>query len=284
MNELTQFKDNSGKVVYSARELHAYLGSEKKFTDWFKYQIESLNLVDRDYSELIPKKGINSEITRKRGRPAKDYALTLTTVLTITARANQPGTEMTKALAQDVAQRMEPSVLDYARALVRASDENKGLKECLALSEHKTEEVIKELEGAEKRIQQQEPKVEYYNRSVSSAGTLSLSETIKVLNFGWKDGRNKFCRFLRAAGIFFQNKNEPKQEYIAKGYFKLHEQVVEHKILPDEIILVATVTPLGIKRLSEWMRKCGFDDEAKVDKYIEEKEKEFTSKHSYKGN
>jgi hypothetical protein len=43
------------------------------FTSWFKYQIETLHLVEgTDYSELITKNVINSEIKRKRGRPAKN--------------------------------------------------------------------------------------------------------------------------------------------------------------------------------------------------------------------
>jgi phage anti-repressor protein len=60
--------------ITSVRELHARMGSSKDFTDWFKYQIESLKLVEgRDYSELSPKKGEYSGI--KRGRLAQDFAL-----------------------------------------------------------------------------------------------------------------------------------------------------------------------------------------------------------------
>jgi phage anti-repressor protein len=128
MNELNQFQSKDGKVVYSARELQAYLGITKDFTDWFKFQVEKCNLIKgNDFVDFSPKLGVNSDIKRKRGRPAKDFALTLSTVLTITARTNQTGTEMTKALAVDVAKRKEPTIEDYARALIARSDENRAL-------------------------------------------------------------------------------------------------------------------------------------------------------------
>lgn len=53
----------------SAKELHVYLGSVRDFPSWFKYQVESLYLIEgRDYSELITNNVTNSEIKRGRGR------------------------------------------------------------------------------------------------------------------------------------------------------------------------------------------------------------------------
>ena len=128
MNELNQFQTNDGRIGYSARVLHAYLGSERDFTSWFKYQVENCNLIEgKDYSEFSPKNGEYSGIKRGRGSPAKDFALTLTTVLTITERANKTGTAMTKALVTEVAERKELSILDLARELIARIDQNKAL-------------------------------------------------------------------------------------------------------------------------------------------------------------
>lgn len=46
---------------------------------------------------------------------------------------------------------------------------------------------------------------------------LSLSTTTKLLKLPF--GRNNLCKSLREKGIFFQNSNEPKQEYCERGYF-----------------------------------------------------------------
>jgi phage anti-repressor protein len=60
-----------GRRIFSARELHAYLGSNRDFTNWFDYQVESCSLIkDKDYSELTTKNVGNSGIKRGRGRPA----------------------------------------------------------------------------------------------------------------------------------------------------------------------------------------------------------------------
>lgn len=64
----------SDKYV-NVRELHPYLGSKRKFTNWFEYQVENCNLIEgKDYSELTTKNVINSGIKRGRGRPAKEFS------------------------------------------------------------------------------------------------------------------------------------------------------------------------------------------------------------------
>jgi phage anti-repressor protein len=46
MNGLSQFQTNDDRIVYPARKLYDYLGSERKFTNWFKYQIYNCNLIE----------------------------------------------------------------------------------------------------------------------------------------------------------------------------------------------------------------------------------------------
>jgi Rha family phage regulatory protein len=59
------------------------------FRFWFKYQVENLRLIQgEDYSELTLKFSENSDIKRKRGRPAKDYALTFKIAMTINPDSN----------------------------------------------------------------------------------------------------------------------------------------------------------------------------------------------------
>ena len=60
---------------YSSQELHIRLGSQMDFTSWYKYQIESLKLIEgQDYSELSLKNSEYSGIKRGRGRPAKEFS------------------------------------------------------------------------------------------------------------------------------------------------------------------------------------------------------------------
>ena len=45
MNELIPISDNDGKKAVNARELHVFLESKQKFTDWIKNRIEKYDLV-----------------------------------------------------------------------------------------------------------------------------------------------------------------------------------------------------------------------------------------------
>lgn len=46
MNELIPISDNDGKKAVNARELHVFLESKQKFTDWIKNRIEKYDLVE----------------------------------------------------------------------------------------------------------------------------------------------------------------------------------------------------------------------------------------------
>jgi len=233
MNDLRQFKDNSGNTVYSARELHAYLGSERNFTTWFDYQVESCNLTkDKDYSELLTNNVINSGIKRGRGRPAKDYALSLTAILTINARANQTGTVMTKALAQDVAQRKELTILDYAREIVKLADNNKvileknqELSQAKELAEHKAEEsektVERIIEVTNEKLSHHKDQVEFADRVSNDKRLYPIGSVAKLLQLDI--GRNDLFEILRNDKILMKSENpvqdnEPYQQY--KQYFE----------------------------------------------------------------
>jgi anti-repressor protein len=96
--------------------------------------------------------------------------------------------------------------LEALKALV-ASEEEKIL-----LTEQK-----KVLEG---KIEEQEPKVEFYDRILSSDDTIDIGETAKVLKLGY--GRNILFQILRREKILMEN-NLPYQSFIDSGYFTVIE-------------------------------------------------------------
>ena len=64
--------NEQGQNCVSARELHEGLEVEKKFTDWIKNQLNSVDAVEN--IDFFPLKGKTSEIG---GRPSIDYVLTV---------------------------------------------------------------------------------------------------------------------------------------------------------------------------------------------------------------
>ncbi|MBA7539158.1 hypothetical protein ES705_31437 [subsurface metagenome] len=59
-------------------------------------------------------------------------------------------------------------------------------------------------------------------------------------------GRNILYKKLRVLGVYFKNRNEPKQKYVEAGYFKLKEHIIPRKNYPDKLFIKVLVTQMGI--------------------------------------
>lgn len=88
------------------------------------------------------------------------------------------------------------------------------------------------------QIEQDKPKVEFYNDVTGSDDTITIGEVAKVLNIKGM-GRNKMFAFLRDQGVLRAN-NEPYQTYIDRGYFRLVESKFQ-KPNGDTCINIKTV-------------------------------------------
>ena len=79
------------------------------------------------------------------------------------------------------------------------------------------------LEQEKKRLEdktaRQEPLVSFAQAAFKAEGKVDIGQAAKILNLGY--GRNTLFGKLRDAGIFFKDRNEPKQKYIDAGYFEM---------------------------------------------------------------
>jgi prophage antirepressor-like protein len=78
----------------------------------------------------------------------------------------------------------------------------------------------KAIEVANKAIELQKPKVEFYDAVTGSDDTIDMAQASKVLNMGI--GRNNLFELLRSRKILLDN-NTPKQAYVDRGWFRLIE-------------------------------------------------------------
>lgn len=101
-------------------------------------------------------------------------------------------------------------------------------------------------------IQEQKPKVEFYDDVTGSDDTIGMAEVAKILNLGI--GRNKIFELLRKNYILQQN-NTPYQKYVDLGYFR----IIESKYtLPDgttKISLKTVVFQKGLDFLRKTLKK-----------------------------
>lgn len=106
-----------------------------------------------------------------------------------------------------------------ARALIVAQDTIKRKEERLKQLEEEnlhSQEVIGE---KEEKIAKQEPYVSFAKAAFKAEGKVDIGQAAKILNLGF--GRNTLFKKLKEAGVFFNDRNEPKQKYIDAGYFQM---------------------------------------------------------------
>ena len=73
---------------------------------------------------------------------------------------------------------------------------------------------------------------------------IDVGQSAKIL--GLPFGRNTLFQKLREKGIFFCNRNEPKQEYINRGYFELKEKFIERNSHDGFTVIKVLVTQKGL--------------------------------------
>lgn len=117
----------------------------------------------------------------------------------------------------------------------------------LQLAQNWAEEQNKRI-AAEKTIKMLQPKAELMEKVLDADEKIDIGQAAKILELPF--GRNTMFEKLREMGIFFKNRNEPKQNYIEKGYFQLKEKFIERNNHDGFVIIKVLVTQRGLEFLS----------------------------------
>lgn len=128
-----------------------------------------------------------------------------------------------------------------ARALLVAQDTMKRKDERIRQLEGKVETVIKENNKLR-------PKAEFMDKVMDADERIDIGPSAKILNLPF--GRNTLFQKLRDMGVFFKNKNEPKQEYVKRGYFVLKEKWIDRNNHDGFMVLKVLVTQKGLEFLA----------------------------------
>lgn len=209
MSELIKITKNSSNLeVVSAKELYSFLELDKsQWARWRKRNITNneFALKNIDYTELD---------TMSR---SVDYALTIDFAkkLAMLAR-NEKGEKvrdyfiLREKQAKDLD--IKPQLPDFTNPAIaaRAWAEQYEARE---IAEAKSEKQQKQLE-------EQKPKVNFYDAVTESKDAIDIGSAAKVLDIGY--GRNKLFEKLRNLKILMSN-NQPYQKYVDCGYFRVIE-------------------------------------------------------------
>ncbi len=93
------------------------------------------------------------------------------------------------------------------------------------------------------------PRAEFADRCLDTENKVDIGQAAKLLKLPF--GRNTFFKVLRQKGIFFKNRNEPRQEYIERGYFELRQHLVPTEHHGDLSVTKVLVNQNGLFWLSK---------------------------------
>lgn len=103
------------------------------------------------------------------------------------------------------------------------------------------------IEEKDKELEVVRPKAELMDKVINTEDLVDIGQASKLLKLGF--GRNTLYKLLRKMGIFFKNRNEPKQTYVRQDYFKLKEELVTG--WPDRTYTRVYVTQKGLEFLGK---------------------------------
>jgi anti-repressor protein len=226
MEELIKIRETpSGKAV-SARELYRFLGFDK--SQWSRWYAS--NIINYDF--FIENVDYQSFDIVSNGNPTKDFALSINMAkeLSMLART-QKGKEARLYFIECEKQLKQFALPQTFSEALRLLADTKEREEKLQL-----------------QVSKLQPKADYLNHILASDSVIDIGQASKVLELPF--GRNTLFKKLREKGILFKNRNEPKQEYVAKGWFLLKEMTYNDGE-KDRINLKILVTQKGLAWISK---------------------------------
>lgn len=236
MTELISIKEYKGQKVVNARELHYFLESRQEFANWIKSRIEKYGFIEnQDYTtfDKIIKREDNPNLGTKR----KEYALTIDTAKEIAMVEGNDKGKQARQYFIECEKKLQNKAIDFSNPA-----------NVLMLAENWVKEHNLRL-AAEKTIKVLQPKADLMDKVMDTDDKIDIGQAAKILKLPF--GRNIMFSKLRKNGIFFKNKNEPKQEYIAREYFELKEKFIERNDHPGFVVIKVLVTQKGLDFLSK---------------------------------
>jgi len=205
MNELIKIEVKDGQQLASGRELHKFLEIGTEYMKWFSRMINYGFVENVDFIVIVK----NDEDDTAFGgiRKSTDHLIKLNMAKEISMlQRNEKGKE-----ARTYFIKCEEAWNSPEMILARANQ----------IQSRMIEDYAKKIEVLENKIQEDKPKVEFYNDVTDSKHTCDMQTVAKVLNFKGV-GRNTLFEILRNENIL-QPDNKPYQKFVDAGWFRLIE-------------------------------------------------------------
>lgn len=245
-DQLIPIKNNNGRTVVNARDLHEFLESKKDFSSWIKDRIERYDLAENEDYVVFTEIGENS----KGGRPKKEYALTLDAAKELSmVEGNEKGKQARKYFiaCEKKLKGENPSYLiidpiKRAEVWIQEEKERQALKE-------QAKQLTEENKNLENQIEEDTPKVIFAMAVTESKRSCFVAELAKIIcQNGMEVGQNRLFKWLRKKGYLGtkgEYYNQPMQRYVEAGLFEIKKRVITKPNGSTITVSTPMVTPAG---------------------------------------
>ena len=110
---------------------------------------------------------------------------------------------------------------------------------------------VKKTKALESKIEEDRPKVEFYDTLIELKDVLDMKKSAKILNF-YNLGRNRLYEILRGNKVLMKD-NEPYQSYFERGWFTIKESIIN-----DRVVVTTYVTNRGLEGIRKLLLKLGY--------------------------
>nr|DAN28642.1 MAG TPA: antirepressor protein [Caudoviricetes sp.] len=239
MNELIKIEVKDGQQLVSGRELHKFLEIGTEFKIWSSRIIDKYNFIEnKDFIRVYQK------CNTLGGEQEKvDLLFILSVAKEISMVAN---TEKGK-LARQYFIKCEEAWNSPEMILARANQ----------IQAKMIEDSTKKIQLLETKIEEMQPKADFYDDVADSTNICDMQTVAKTLNFKGV-GRNTLFEILRDSKIL-QYDNIPYQKYVDRGWFRLIETKYHDKKTSEPRINFKTVVfQKGIEKISNLLKELGY--------------------------
>lgn len=202
MDELIRINFDSDCPTVSGRELHAALGIETRYNDWFKRMCDYGFDEGTDFYSFLSK-------TSEGGRPATDHQLTIDMAKQLCMiQRTEIGRQFRQYFIKVEESWNSPEAV-MARALQFANQQ-------LALMKHQNAELLDTVAVQNQQITEMKPKASYYDVVLNCKDLVAISVIAK--DYGWS--ANRMNRYLSEHGVQYKQGKIwlLYQKYAEKGY------------------------------------------------------------------
>ena len=211
----TEINGTLTKTV-NARDLHSFLESKQDFSTWIKNRIAKYDFIEnQDFIKVHKKMELSAT-----GQNAIEYHITLDMAKELSMVENNEQGRLARRYFIECEKKLREVVSVKAKYQLGIINANTETDRMVALNEYE----IGYVKPLEKKVEEQAPKADYFDKLVDRNLLTNFRDTAKE----FKVGQKFFISFLLDNKYIFRdkkNKLKPYQNHIDSGLFELKEFV-----------------------------------------------------------